>query len=1526
VHINQPRRQYTFPFSFNALEQKSIKLYREREITLSTNKLEERRKKTMKRRDIISFLLIASMTISILMTMPPMPAALASSPPQPPNWDYAFAINVTDPENDTQDWSWNETAFMPAMSPPYEAPLMKYGNTAEWDNGTNDWIPGAPFDAARDLTRFMVTYDEFYTFFRIYVRDLVDNRSLQIGASYQIDVSVRGGGMQDCQSDGRTYVSLPVNWERNIRIFRSNYTENQQLQSFSVLQAVITDNGWFLVDDSDATSHQVQFPPLDNLTIIGNVTVEANFDENYVQVAVPWDDFIIGGEMPTYMNVTVMSFKPGEFRQDSGGSPYRTTFDPGAPGTNAREWNIGDKGPVWGPDAADVMPGDKGEIDWTCYNLMSKNWDIIPENRVDGWYDVTVKPITGPTADFTYSPSEPHETWTVTFNASGSLPGYNGTGPDPIVNYTWGFDDGTPIVTEADPIINHTYSTAGTYNVNLTVTTELPRMGSTVKKVRIWPITPYSPLPIIDYLPSTPKVNAKVSFSGLASHPGWNGTHDTTIVSYEWDFGDESTGNGGTIDHTYTTEGGYIVTLNVTDDDGQSNQTSVQVTVSPLEGHGYVHVSSKNSRYFEFDDGAPFFPVGINKGWILTDSVNRGDGYLGKGDTTHTGWSAERYFQEMATHNMNLVRIWMCSWHINLEPYVLGEYDETAAQQLDYILGLAEKYDVYVMLCLIPHTDFTTSGENKWSFNPYNDDNGGPCTNPNDFFTDATAISYIKKRFNYILNRWGSNRRIAIWEFWNEVNLVTGFTEAAAKSWHEAVAPVFRQNDTFRRPLATSTSIPWYDTLYGTNAIDTVAVHTYQDSGYSDGHIRVANRARDIVQHYHNDPDTANKSVIIGEFGSYKEYDDPNYNQPEFENNGVWAAVASGAAGTSLEWASDLYDIVGEMTDDMFDRYLYFERFARGIPWDGVGIENGNATVSGALQTNVYSIQGKGFGLAWVLHTTSGTVSGAKLNFTGLLNHKYTVYLYNDTSGTYIDQYDVIVTSGNLTVNLPGFTTHLAVMVKLDKIAVPTDYADIQDAISAAHWHDRVEVNLGTYYEHLTVNRPLKLVGENRSITIIDGNGTEKVVRITSDNVTFSGFTIRNSGDKPLDTGVSIYGSEHVTFSGNTMTNTTLGIYLWNSNYTNIYHNNFVDNANQAQIANSTLNAWDNDYPPGGNYWSDYAGVDLYSGVFQDGTGSDGIGDTAYVIDGSNQDGYPFMSQDGWENYPITLESNVTITNKTVTTTELHFNVSGPTGIGYVNATMPMGLNATAIKVFVDGAELIPPPFPIITNNGTHYFIYFEFALSTREITIKYASAADVAVTNVTRIAASYYDTDYVYPKWYAPPPGRTRAPYKVNVTVKNLGSNAEPNLQVGVYFKNATYTGVIGTTVIASLGGGAETTLTFTWDLTASVGRLIGKATIFANVTVVSDDINVTNNEFTDGQVFLKWMGDTDGAIRVQPNIRKIDIVDVGPLVIAWGATPGDPKWDSRCDYNMDGKIDTWDVSMIVVYWGTTYTDKLIV
>jgi parallel beta-helix repeat protein len=82
-----------------------------------------------------------------------------------------------------------------------------------------------------------------------------------------------------------------------------------------------------------------------------------------------------------------------------------------------------------------------------------------------------------------------------------------------------------------------------------------------------------------------------------------------------------------------------------------------------------------------------------------------------------------------------------------------------------------------------------------------------------------------------------------------------------------------------------------------------------------------------------------------------------------------------------------------------------------------------------------------------------------------------------------------------------------------------------------------------------------------------------------------------------------------------------------NCNNNRVYSNSFVTNPTQAKCDSTTTNVWDNGYPEGGNYWSNYIGIDEYGGVYQNLPGSDGIADTPYMINSNNQDHYPLMTQ-----------------------------------------------------------------------------------------------------------------------------------------------------------------------------------------------------------------------------------------------------------------------------------------------------------
>ena len=74
------------------------------------------------------------------------------------------------------------------------------------------------------------------------------------------------------------------------------------------------------------------------------------------------------------------------------------------------------------------------------------------------------------------------------------------------------------------------------------------------------------------------------------------------------------------------------------------------------------------------------------------------------------------------------------------------------------------------------------------------------------------------------------------------------------------------------------------------------------------------------------------------------------------------------------------------------------------------------------------------------------------------------------------------------------------------------NYTVIQEAINDAVDGDTVFVydDSAPYYENVIVDRSIDLIGEDRNTTIIDGEIGDIIIKIISDNVVVSGFTLTN--------------------------------------------------------------------------------------------------------------------------------------------------------------------------------------------------------------------------------------------------------------------------------------------------------------------------------------------------------------------------------------------------------------------------------
>ena len=186
-----------------------------------------------------------------------------------------------------------------------------------------------------------------------------------------------------------------------------------------------------------------------------------------------------------------------------------------------------------------------------------------------------VVPSFGATAGFAFAPAAPAVFESVLFTTTCPDPTSVDCVRDPagvVTSYSWAFGDGA---TGSGPSVGHVFNAPGTYLVTLTISDNLARSAEVTRAVVVAPGTP--PTAVIALSPTDPSVGDTVFFNAGGS----TAAPPRTIVFYDWDFGDGSSGSGATRTHKYTKAGTYTVLLTVTDDRSQVGSATETVTVSP---------------------------------------------------------------------------------------------------------------------------------------------------------------------------------------------------------------------------------------------------------------------------------------------------------------------------------------------------------------------------------------------------------------------------------------------------------------------------------------------------------------------------------------------------------------------------------------------------------------------------------------------------------------------------------------------------------------------------------------------------------------------------------------------------------------------------------------------------------------------------------------------------------------------------------------------------------------------------------
>jgi len=485
----------------------------------------------------------------------------------------------------------------------------------------------------------------------------------------------------------------------------------------------------------------------------------------------------------------------------------------------------------------------------------------------------------------------------------------------------------------------------------------------------------------------------------------------------------------------------------------------------PRGRKGFIQVAP-SKRYFQYEGGASFFPIGQNE-WPRSVELR-----------TKTKKDLDQYFRNLNEHGVNVLRLLLDVGHKEKSLFVEtapGQFNPKFKQWMDMIVGLAEKYDVYLIIALYPNIEEKSVG--NWRFYPYSRKSGkGDLEKSSDMITSPKAKEYEKRRFRYFVDNWGHSSHIFSWELFNEFwhpDKKKSKLQALKdhNQWIDEMGAYMKQyemekmgryhlrsvstmrsdfprdNITKNKKEARFFDAPNLDfaSFHGYGQIMLYAMNTKSDLSIVAGKKITTQRLvhgihkamNQMLKRAPGRPIINTEAFMIANPKS-KAYKNPvnfvrrmvrNFSDAQrFDlfHAANWTYIMSGAAGTAERFPEEFFE------DEMYDRLLVISRFAAKVPWPQFKAKPAHDQVTCNRRDILPLALSDGrMMIAWLYHDVpykSRKMLQPQVTFGGLKEGKYRITWIN--SHTAEELKTDIVKKVPFTVQAPGFKGHVACIIK----------------------------------------------------------------------------------------------------------------------------------------------------------------------------------------------------------------------------------------------------------------------------------------------------------------------------------------------------------------------------------------------------------------------------------------------------------------------------------------------------------------
>jgi len=383
----------------------------------------------------------------------------------------------------------------------------------------------------------------------------------------------------------------------------------------------------------------------------------------------------------------------------------------------------------------------------------------------------------------------------------------------------------------------------------------------------------------------------------------------------------------------------------------------------------FIGVSSENPDYFNYSDGSPFIPVGINM-------ISPAGRYQ---DNPDSGlFQMETWMKKLSENGGNYIRIWLSSPFWDIEDRAAGVYSEEKAERIDRLISLARNYNLKIKMTL-EHFRSITLAENPqpWAVKSiYHTSEGGPLDSIRQYLMSDEGNNLFLKKVDYYGKRYGSDTIFFGWELWNEMNAMKGPEDQVFFSWNESMLSEVKKRFPGNMIMQSLGSFDAervrqvYRKMMEMEGNEVAQVHRYLDPG---AEMEICQEPMDIIcssaikelKSYNT-----GKPVILAETGAVE----PRHTGPSryytLDTNGIllhdilFAPFFSGSAGAGMSWHWDAYVAKNDL-------WYHFRRFSEAVKGIDPVKEDFKAILTETGDLRIYHLKGKNTSLIWLRDKSS---------------------------------------------------------------------------------------------------------------------------------------------------------------------------------------------------------------------------------------------------------------------------------------------------------------------------------------------------------------------------------------------------------------------------------------------------------------------------------------------------------------------------------------------------------------------------